>query len=158
MIPTAALLLSGALLTRRSRPGQAGAAFPGWGRISVALAGIASIVVVALPIASTSAVRQSQGSAAAGDLSQALSEAQSASDIEPYAATPRLQAALLFERLGNLAAAAREARAATTRGSDDWRNWTTLSRIEAKRGNAAASVAAYRRARALNPRSLLFAR
>ncbi len=158
VIPTAVMLLAGALLTNRSRPGRAGVSFPAWGRISVALAALASVIVIAIPLASTSAIRQSQGSAAAGDLSRALSEAKSASEIEPYADTPRLQAALLLEQQGNLAAAAREARAATTRGSADWRNWTTLSRIEAKRGNAAASVAAYRRARALNPRSLLFAR
>lgn len=158
VIPTAALLLSGALLSAGSRPDRAGASFPVWGRISVALAAIVSIVVVAVPLASTSAVRQSQESAAAGDLSRALSDAKSASEIEPYAATPRLQAALLLERRGNFAAAAREARAATTRESANWRNWATLSRIEAKRGNAGASVAAYRRARMLNPRSPVFAR
>jgi O-Antigen ligase len=158
VIPAATLLLSGALLTRGSRPAPSGAAFPAWGRIAVALAAIVSIVVVAVPLASTSAVRLSQGSAAAGDLSQAVSEAKSASEVEPFAATPRLQAALLLERQGNLAAAAREARAAATRESANWRIWTTLSRIEAKRGHAAASVAAYRRARRLNPRSPLFAR
>ena len=157
VLPTAVLLLAGALLAMPSRPDRAGAAFPVWSRISVAVAATAAIVVIAIPLASTSAIRQSQAAAVSGNLPQALSEAQSASRIEPYAATPLLQEALLLEQQGRLAAASREARAATRREPTNWRVWTTLSRIEAKRGNAQASVSAYRRARLLNPRSALFA-
>jgi cytochrome c-type biogenesis protein CcmH/NrfG len=38
----------------------------------------------------------------------------------------------------------------------EWRAWTILSRIQAERGRAAAALASYRRARTLNPKSVLF--
>lgn len=70
---------------------------------------------------------------------------------------PRLQEALLLEAQHRLDAAAAAARGATEHESDDWRAWLVRSRIEAERGHAAASVAAYRRAYA-HPRSVLFNR
>ncbi len=60
----------------------------------------------------------------------------------------------MFERRYPAALAA--ARRATRDESRNWSNWLVLSRIEAEAGHAKASVAAYRRARSLNPRSSLF--
>ncbi len=161
MLPTATLLLAGAILATPSRV-DASRLTPRRSlrpssRILIAVVAVASIVVIAIPLASTSAIRRSEAAATSGNAAQALSESRSAANIEPFAATPRLQEALLFEQQGDLGAASREARAATRREATNWRVWATLSRIEAKRGNAAASVAAYRRARTLDPRSALFA-
>jgi cytochrome c-type biogenesis protein CcmH/NrfG len=64
----------------------------------------------------------------------------------------------VLEQGGELPAAAAAAEAATERESTNWRTWLVLSRIEAERGRAAASVRAYREARSLNPRSELFGR
>lgn len=159
----AALLLLAAVLVGPSLPDLRGEASEPRSlslplRGAVAAAGIAAIVAIAIPLASTSLVRQSEADARAGDLTGALDAARSAENAQPSAATPRLQQALVLEELDDLDAAADAARAATERESTNWRTWLVLSRVEAERGRAAAAVAAYRRARSLNPRSSLFDR
>jgi cytochrome c-type biogenesis protein CcmH/NrfG len=76
--------------------------------------------------------------------------------VLPGSAAPRLQQALVLEEAGDLARAAAAARAATERESTNWRNWLVLSRIEAERGRAAASLRAFRRSESLNPNFSLF--
>ena len=127
-------------------------------RIGAALAAIVAIVVISIPLAATSLLRESEADARAGDLGAALSAARSAQNVQPYAASPRLQQALLLESQGDLGAAAEAAEAATERESTNWRTWLVLSRIEAELGDAPAAVSAYRRARSLNPFSELFRR
>ena len=119
---------------------------------------LAGIVAIAIPLASAGLLRQSQADALASKPSAALGAARSAEDVQPYAAAPRLQEALLLEVEGHLAPAGVAARAAVKRGPADWRNWLVLSRIEAERGLASASLRDYRQAKSLNPRSYLFAR
>ena len=101
--------------------------------------------------------RQRARRQAQGRLDAALSEARSAADAQPYAASPRLQEALVLERQGKFDGAAAAAREATMKESTNWRTFFVLSRIEAERGNAKASLAAYRRAQQLNPHSGVFA-
>ena len=117
---------------------------------------LAAIVAIAIPLASTSLLRQSEAEARAGDLEAALSDAQSAQNVEPGATSPRLQRALVLETLADLDAAALAAREATDREPTNWRTWLVLSRIEAQLGRAAPAVAHYRQARSLNPLSPLF--
>jgi O-Antigen ligase len=160
VLPAAFLLLAAAVLpaggprrdpassTRRDLVARAG----------VGLVGLAAIAWIALPLAAAYQVRDSQDEASAGRLEAALSDARRAADLQPYAATPRLQEALVLEQAGYLDSAAQAARSATEREATNWKTWVILSRIEAERGRATASVAAYRRARLLNPRSPLFAR
>ncbi|HEX6152030.1 MAG TPA: hypothetical protein VFZ19_00775, partial [Solirubrobacterales bacterium] len=93
-----------------------------------------------------------------GDLEAALEDARDAQNVEPAAATPRLQQALVLELLGDLPAAEAAAREATERESTNWRLWLVLSRIAAERGRIDASVDAYKEARALNPLSEIFER
>lgn len=127
-------------------------------RAAFVFAALVAIVAIAIPLAATSLVRQSESDARAGDLLGALEAAKSAENVQRGAATPRLQQALVLEEIGDLDAAADAASAAAERESTNWRPLLVLSRIEAKRGAAAAAVDAYRRARSLNPRSSLFAR
>jgi tetratricopeptide (TPR) repeat protein len=103
-------------------------------------------------------LRESEADARAGDLEAALGAARSAQNAEPWAAGPRLQQALVLERAADLDAAVVAARAAAERESTNWRNFLVLSRIEAERGEAAAAVRDFRRARSLNPYSELFER
>lgn len=156
-LPVAMLLLAAVLVTAPARAANGRpAALRLPLRIGFAAVALALIAAIAIPLASTSLVRQSQADVRAGDLGAALREARSAQNAQPSAATPRLQQALVLEEQGELALAAAAARAATERESTDWRPWQVLSRIEAERGRAAAAVSAYRRARALDPRSPLF--
>lgn len=159
VIPVAALLLGSTLVMAR-RPSAGGEAFyrrlsP---RILLALGGLVAIVAIAVPLASTSLVRSSEAEVRSEDLNSALADARSAQNVQPDAATPRLQQALVLELQGNLPAAAEAAGGATERESTNWRTWLVLSRIEAERGNADAALAAYRKARSLNPLSPLFHR
>lgn len=129
-----------------------------WPRPVIAVLSAMAIGLVIVPLASTNALRASRADASGGDLAGALHHADQARRLQPYASTPRLQRALVLERIGELAGAARAIGEAVRRSPQDWRLWLVRSRIEAKRGEADASVAAYRRARSLNPRSSLFAR
>jgi hypothetical protein len=123
------------------------------------LAGIAvpALVAIGIPLLGASDLRQSQAQAAAGRLAPALARAGAAASVEPFAAGPPLQRALVLELEGRLPTAAAAAAAATAAAPTDWRNWLVRSRIEAERGAPAAALAAYRRARALDPRSPVLA-
>jgi hypothetical protein len=160
-LPVAALLL-GSILVMPSRPAgeeaERRAGLPAPLRFAAAAIAVVAIVAIAIPLATTSLVRRSEADVRDGDLSAALSAARSAQNVQPGAAGPRLQQALVLETQGDLPAAAEAARAATVRESTNWRTWLVLSRVEAESGKAAAAVRDYRRARSLNPRAQLFQR
>jgi hypothetical protein len=160
-LPVAALLLASILVLPRTgiasdSQDRSGLPLP-W-RVGVAVAAIAAIAAIAIPLATTSLVRQSEAKVRNGDLSAALSDARSAQNVQAGAAGPRLQEALVLEARRELPAAADAAKAATERESTNWRTWLVLSRVEAERGRASAAVRYYDKARSLNPRSELFAR
>jgi O-antigen ligase len=163
-LPVAFLLLASVLAGVGARPapregedgGRGGlpAALPL--RLGFAFPAIAAVVAIAMPLATASLLRQSETEAREGDLRGALEAAHSAQNVQPGAATPRLQQALVLEEMDRLPAAARAAQAATEREATNWRPWLVLSRIEAERGRAAPAVRAYRKARSLNPHFSLF--
>lgn len=157
VLPVAMLLLAAVLVGTVG--GRAGSARPVHKlplRLALAGAGLAAIVAIAIPFATTSLLRESEADARDGDLSSALAKARSAQNVQPGAAAPRLQQALVLEEAGELAAASSAARAATEREETNWRNWLVLARLEAERGRVAPAVRAYRRARSLNPHFSLF--
>lgn len=125
-------------------------------RVGLALLAAGALGAVAVPTAGALATRDSSNAAADGQLSLALSQIRTAQRLQPYAATPRLQQALVLEQAGALSPAAAAATAATEDEPTNWRTWFVLARIDARRGNAASAVDALRRARSLNPQSLLF--
>ena len=130
---------------------------PGRGaRALLAVGALAALVAIVPPLTATSAVRSSEDGVAEGRYGTALDRARTAERVQPYAATPELQHALIEERLGRLREAAAAAARATEDESTNWRPWAVLSRLEARRGRAAAARRAYLKARSLNPRSRLF--
>ena len=162
VLPVAFLLLGAAVLAGRERGNRdadaaSAAGLRPLGRAAIAAVSLASLVAIALPLGAASALHTSQADARANQLSSALQKARSAHDLQPYAATPSLQQALIYELQGDLPDALSAARAATAAESTNWRTWLVLSRLEAESGQASASLNAYKRARALNPRSPLFA-
>lgn len=157
VVPVAALMLAAGLTLGAAAQGEKPRLGLGW-RLGAVAAGLAAIIAIAIPLASLSLVRQSEAEARAGDLPAALQDARSAQNVEPAAASPRLQQALVLELLGDFTAAEAAAREATDRESTNWRNWLVLSRIAAEAGHAKASVAAYEEARALNPHASVFGR
>jgi hypothetical protein len=121
------------------------------GRATMVGLGMIALVAIAIPLASTLALDRSRSDAGAGDLDAALEEAQTAARLQPYAATPRLQEALVYERMGDLDRAVLAAREATEKESTNWRPWLILSRLEAEAGDAGAALDAYREAQSLGP-------
>jgi hypothetical protein len=126
-------------------------------RAVVALLAAVSLCAVAVPMAAALATKNSRDDAADGRLTAALEDSRTAERLQPYAATPRLQRALVLEASGALDAAATAARAATADEPTNWRTWLVLARIDARRDSSASALRALREARRLNPRSRLFA-
>ena len=88
---------------------------------------------------------------------RALSAADEAHTLEPWAASPYLQLALLEEQSGDLRRLAARIGQAIDRDRSDWRLWLVSARIDVKAGFIGEARRSLARARALNPRSPLFA-
>ncbi len=129
-------------------------------RPGVVLAGLAAawlvICMQAIPYLSELRIRASEEAAMRGDGADALDAAESARAIQPWAASPWLQVALVREELGELRAAESAIARARENDSADWRLWLVTARLQTKLGDIAAARASLRRARSLNPRSPLF--
>jgi hypothetical protein len=159
VIPVAFMILAAGLLSPRdyTRPGKKR---PEWWRsprFALGATAVAGMVLIAMPLRGAQALDSSEREASAGDLNAALEDARTAQDRQPYAASPLVQEALVLELMQDFGGAAAAARRATAAEATNWRTWLVLSRTEAEAGNPEAAVSAYRRARALNPRSPLFA-
>jgi tetratricopeptide (TPR) repeat protein len=127
------------------------------GSAAIAVVSVGAILVIALPMAATIDVRQSQSLASAGELSAAYAKAQAAAGLQPYAATPRLQEALVLEEAGRLDAATADAQRAVARAPTNSNDWLVLSRLEARSGHANKALSDYLIARRLNPNGMVFA-
>lgn len=157
VLPVVLLLLASILVARGQRSVRGAGRGAGM-RLGFAAAAIVAIVAIAIPLASTTLLRQSEADARGGDLEAALAAARGAQNVQPGTAAPRLQEALVLEAQGRLAPAAATARAAAEREPTNWRNWLVLSRLEARLGRVDAALRDYREAESLNPHFLLFSR
>jgi hypothetical protein len=133
---------------------------PRWGALavrgSVILLALLCTAAIAVPLAMTNAVRRSQAAAASGNLTLALSDARTAARVESGAGSPQVQMALILEAQGKRRQALAPALRAVRNDPDNWSSWLVLSRLQAEARNPTASLAAYRQARSLNPRSRVF--
>lgn len=125
-------------------------------RVALAILSFVALASICIPLATASLLESSKAASGRGDSGEALERAREAAQVEPFAAAPKLQEALILEGLGEETAALEAARQATDSEPENWRNWLILSRISAEAGRADEAVAAYRRARVLNPRSPIF--
>jgi tetratricopeptide (TPR) repeat protein len=100
----------------------------------------------------------SRAAASAGDLASAAQDARDASTLQPWAAQPRLQLALVQELGNDLHAANRDLGEAIQRAPDNWQFWFVRARLRVKSGNVGAARLALERARRLNPRAPFLAR
>jgi hypothetical protein len=157
VLPVTLMLLGAVVLSGQRRLPGSGATGKR-GRIAAVALAIVCLPAIAISLAGASGVAESQAAAGRGDLAGALREARSAVRVQPYAASPRLQEALILEQAGKLPLAASAAAEATAREPTNWRPWLIRSRIEAEQGHARASVKLFRMARSLNPQSPIFAK
>jgi tetratricopeptide (TPR) repeat protein len=126
--------------------------------VPFAAVGLTLIVAQAIALVAQTRLDSSQAAVRRGDTAEALAAARSARDVEPWAATPYLQLALVHEQAGSLPEAEQRIRQAIHRSETDWRLWLTAARIQTKRGEVAAARQSLARARQLNPRSPIFRR
>jgi hypothetical protein len=129
-----------------------------WGAAIAVVIGLVAAGAQGWPLLTQLQIGASQHAARRGNTSAAIDSASSAVDIQPWAASPRLQLALVEEQAGRLRAAGAAIDKAVARAPDDWHLWLVAARIQAKRGELASARRSLRRARSLNPRSPLFAR
>jgi hypothetical protein len=157
-VPSVFLLLGASVLAPRAIGGaaQRGRASPLPVRFGVIALAAACLIGIAVPLATGNALGGSQAASSAGDQSLALKDARRAASIEPGSATPQLQIALVLELQGAKTQALSAARKAAADEPQNWATWLVLARLEAETRHPAASLAAYKRARSLNPRSPLF--
>lgn len=162
VLPVCFMLLAAVILGRDTGPEDERDAEPDGSRFRFVprgiLAGLAvvALIAIAIPYAGLNSVEESQAEVRSRSLESALQDANTAADVQPYAAAPHLQQALVYELGGDYDAAAEAATKATEEEPTNWRNWFILSRIETERNNPEAAVAAFEKARSLNPKSLLF--
>ncbi len=110
----------------------------------------------AIPLLANIKLRDSQAAAAARNPTKAVDDALAARNIQPWAATPYLQLALVTEAAGARPIAKRWIDEAIKRDQTDWRLWLVAARLETNMGNIRAARRSLARARHLNPRSPLF--
>ena len=159
VLPIALLMLAAVIFApngRRVRRARPRLSVRVAGRVAGASVSLAALIAVALPMAATASVRQSQSLATDGDIRGALESARAAVKLTPYASSAWEQEALVLEVGGDLRSALAAARNATARAPTDSSTWLVLSRLEARTGHATAALADYRRARSLDPRSPIF--
>jgi hypothetical protein len=152
-------LLTGPATERELTGLQAAEARRGRPLLRIALAAIAFglIVAEAIPLLANMEVRRSQEAVVSGNLGEALDRAQSARSIQPWAASPYLQLALVQELGGRIDEAERSIETALANDRSDWRLWLVAARIQTKAGDIEAARASLAKARQLNPKSELFA-
>jgi hypothetical protein len=155
-----AILSLGLLVGPATSPEAAAAAEPAprlrFGpRAGIVLLAWVVLCVQAIPFLAGQEVGASQRAAASGDLGKAVERAQSAVAIQPWAASPRLQLALVREEAGNIDLARRDLAGAIARDDQDWRLQLIASRLAVKAGDVPAARRYLARARDLNPRSRL---
>ncbi|MDP8956842.1 MAG: O-antigen ligase family protein [Actinomycetota bacterium] len=144
----------------RVLPSDAGDAPKRW-RFAAGAAALATgwllICAQIIPLLAGVKISDSQAAAREGDAEQAIEDAASARNIQPWAASPYLQLALVQEAIGNLDGAEESIREAIDRDPVNWRLWLVAARIETRAGEIATARTSLRRAAELNPRSPLFA-
>ena len=144
---------------RSARPGESARWMTrprfGLGILTVLMAWLLIFAQV-IPLLADREVARSQAAAADSDLDESLDAAESARDIQPWAATPYLQLALVSELQGDNARARAWIEEAIELDARDWQLWLVSARLETKLGNVEAAERSLRRAAVLNRRSPLF--
>ena len=111
-----------------------------------------SICASGLLMLSANALHSSQDAAANGDIDGALNAANDAIDLQPWAADPRTQLALVYEQARDYDKASAAIDEAISRSPDDYRLRLLSARMEVEAGDNAEAHAALLEAQRLNPR------
>ncbi len=143
-LPAAPVSLPRAFGTARSRRRFAGG-------VAVLLVAWVSICASGLLLLSDHALDSSREASARNDLESAIDSANNAIDLQPWAAEPRTQLALLYEKAGEIEAAREALAEAIERSPDDYQLYLLAVRFDLTAGDKDAARTSYGRAQQLNP-------
>lgn len=152
-------LATGVLVAARcAQLAEARAAANGHGsqrRFGLAIGGLALAWITALalvgPLLADREIKASNEAAAAGNFPSAISHADNAKSIEPWATSPYRQLGLLAELQGDYPLAVERLDEAIDREPDNWLLYYIRARIQGNAGDADAARADIEEARRLNP-------
>jgi hypothetical protein len=137
-------------LSRAAGNGRAGSRGFGLAVGGLAVAWITALALIG-PLLVERELNSSQAAAAEGNIGVAVEKADTARSIEPWAASPYVQLALLAELQGDYATGAERMTEAIDREEGNWLLYYLRGRIEHRGGDTAAAEADLDRARQLNP-------
>lgn len=119
--------------------------------VAVLLVAWVSICASGLLLLSDDRLEASRDAAASGDIQRAIEAVGEAIDLQPWAADPRAQLALLREDAGDLEAARDALDEAIARARDDFALYLVAARLDLAAGDHGAAVENFQRAIELNP-------
>jgi O-Antigen ligase len=128
----------------------------GWG-VATLLAGWAAVWIAGVLLLTEVKLDDSRAAFDRGDVGAAAQDATDATTLQPWAAEPWLELALVQERARNVPAARAAIANAIDRAPNDWSLWWVAGRIENLGGDPEAAQDAFTRARTLYPRAPIFA-
>jgi len=150
-LATGALLAARCVqLSRAAGNGRAGSRGFGLAVGGLAVAWITALALIG-PLLVERELNSSQAAAAEGNIGVAVEKADTARSIEPWAASPYVQLALLAELQGDYPTGAERMTEAIDREEGNWLLYYLRGRIEHEGGDTAAAAADLDRARQLNP-------
>jgi O-antigen ligase len=149
-VVVAAAVLAGPALRADPGPARGGAL-----RAATIAVGCLAVLAGGILLVGEVKLGDSRAAVRGGDLSAAAGDAHDAAAVEPWAAAPRLQLALVRERAGDLAGARRAVREAIDRDPDRFEIWLVDTRLATRAGDIPAARRGLRRMHALSPRSPL---
>jgi hypothetical protein len=120
--------------------------------VAILILGWVSVCAAGLLLLSDLRLTASRDAFDRGDLQAALDAADDAASIEPWAAEPHTQLALVRERSGQIAEARREISEAIDRAPRDFKLYLLATRLATEAGDKAAAAAYFARAHELNPK------
>ena len=136
-----------------SRPGVAFAP-----RAALVILAWVALATQAIPLITADRLAASRDAATRGDEAGAAEHARAARGVQPWAASPYTQLALLDEQRNDLRSARVNARRAIDRSPRNWRLRVIATRLAVKAGDVRAARRELAVARRLNPRSPALAR
>ena len=116
---------------------------------------VLALLVAADIYAADAKLQDSQAAAGRGDYAAAASAAGDARRLEPWAASPYTQLALVYESSGHIPKARTWITRALAHDNNDWRLWLISARLAVKAGDIPAARTSLDQARSLNPRSAI---
>jgi hypothetical protein len=159
-IPSVALpiLLAAGLLTCRphgTAPATGSAALPAHFRVGMIITAVVALTVLGNVYLTELQLRESRTAISEDDFDGATDAAGRAAALAPWAAAPRVQQALIAERLGDIDASRELMSEAIERAPEDWKLRVIAGRMALEASDAEAAEQLLEDARRLNPRSAI---